>query len=321
MTLDKKDFRILYELDQDSRQSLTRLAKKVRLSRSVVDYRIRKLEQDEVIKGYFTEINTAALGYLTFRILFTCSHTTPPDEKALLEYLKKDPRIIWLFRVVGRWDWDVILVMKSTFECLEFLQEFQTRFNAVIEEKNTAIIAQIYHFPKDYLIGRARQVIKKGFAPLEKRTLSQDEIHILGLLNKNGRASIVEIAKTTKLSVNTTKKYLSNLKKSGVIMGFRPFIDTKKTGYNYYKIHINLRHYTKQDYARFKTYLITNPHIVYFNHSLGGEDVEIELHVQTEDARNDFIKSIRTEFGFMIKDHYIMNFVEEFIYRYLPENV
>ena len=40
--LDLKDKKILFELDFDARQSYSEIAKKVRLSKQVVEYRIKK---------------------------------------------------------------------------------------------------------------------------------------------------------------------------------------------------------------------------------------------------------------------------------------
>ena len=51
--LDLKDRKILYELDKNSRQSFADIAKKVRLSKEVVQYRVKRL-QDEGYINYFS---------------------------------------------------------------------------------------------------------------------------------------------------------------------------------------------------------------------------------------------------------------------------
>jgi DNA-binding Lrp family transcriptional regulator len=47
--LDKKDRAILYNLDLNSRQSFNQLAKRVGLSREVVQYRVKQLEKRKLI--------------------------------------------------------------------------------------------------------------------------------------------------------------------------------------------------------------------------------------------------------------------------------
>jgi len=55
--LDLKDRKILYYLDINSRQSNSDIAKKVGLSKEVVNYRIKRLEKEGIIKGYYTVLD------------------------------------------------------------------------------------------------------------------------------------------------------------------------------------------------------------------------------------------------------------------------
>ena len=66
---DKKDQEILYELDLNARQSNAQIAKKVRLSKEVVGYRIKRMLEDEIIIGFYSVIDVTKLGYLTGRIM------------------------------------------------------------------------------------------------------------------------------------------------------------------------------------------------------------------------------------------------------------
>ena len=71
--LDKKDKQILYQLDLDSRQSFNQIARKVKLSREVVQYRVKQLEKKGIIKGYQTLIDVTKLGYLNCRFFIKSS--------------------------------------------------------------------------------------------------------------------------------------------------------------------------------------------------------------------------------------------------------
>ena len=52
MDLDLKDRKILYELDKNCRQSNSQIANKVSLSKQVINYRIRRLEDNNIITNY-----------------------------------------------------------------------------------------------------------------------------------------------------------------------------------------------------------------------------------------------------------------------------
>lgn len=66
--VDEIDRRILAELQQDGRQTLTELAERVRLSVSPCHRRVRALERSGVISGYHAHLDARALG-LTFEAL------------------------------------------------------------------------------------------------------------------------------------------------------------------------------------------------------------------------------------------------------------
>ena len=68
VTIDLKDRKILYELDLDARQSLTQIGKKVGLKKDVISYRIKRMQDEGVIKNFWTAINTFKLGYQVYRI-------------------------------------------------------------------------------------------------------------------------------------------------------------------------------------------------------------------------------------------------------------
>ncbi|MBU4242067.1 MAG: winged helix-turn-helix transcriptional regulator [Nanoarchaeota archaeon] len=57
MKLDFKDKKILYNLDLNSRATLNEIAKKVKLSKQVVDYRLKNLLKNKIIKEFYTVIN------------------------------------------------------------------------------------------------------------------------------------------------------------------------------------------------------------------------------------------------------------------------
>src|SRR5258708_13463032 len=62
MDLDKKDRLIIKALQQDARQSLSALGKRIGLSQPAVSERVKKLEHAGVICGYSARIDLRAIG-------------------------------------------------------------------------------------------------------------------------------------------------------------------------------------------------------------------------------------------------------------------
>ena len=71
MKLDKVDKKLLSYLYHNYREPLTRIAKACRISRDQVEYRLKKYEEKNIIKNYFTIFNFKAFNYNYFVVLFS----------------------------------------------------------------------------------------------------------------------------------------------------------------------------------------------------------------------------------------------------------
>jgi len=63
INIDLKDRKILYHLDLNCRQSYSQIGKKVGLSKKVVEYRVKRMEKEKIITGYWTNIDSYRFGY------------------------------------------------------------------------------------------------------------------------------------------------------------------------------------------------------------------------------------------------------------------
>src|SRR3989344_9102514 len=122
--LDLKDRKILYELDVDARQSLAEIGKKVGLSKEVVNYRINKLIESGIIKGFYARIDASKVGFTVFRTFLRLQDVTPEKEKEIIEYIVAQKQIGWCISVQGNWDINFIYWAKDTNQFFNFWREF-----------------------------------------------------------------------------------------------------------------------------------------------------------------------------------------------------
>ena len=84
--LDVKDRKILYELDKDARQPLSKIAKKIGLSRESILYRLKKFFKQGIIRNYLSVINMAKLGFTHHKIYVKLHNITEIQEKQMIDY-------------------------------------------------------------------------------------------------------------------------------------------------------------------------------------------------------------------------------------------
>ena len=99
--IDLTDRKILHELEVNARIPISILAKKLRQSRDIVNYRIKRLEKDSVIKGYHAFIDASKLGYKIYRVYFKFYSIKKSDYNELVKLLVENSNVFWVAETDG----------------------------------------------------------------------------------------------------------------------------------------------------------------------------------------------------------------------------
>ncbi|NDY90348.1 Lrp/AsnC family transcriptional regulator [Ideonella livida] len=104
--MDALDWKILAELQQDGRRTVTELADRVGLSVSPCHRRVRALEDAGVIRGYHAEIDPAAVGLRFSTLVFVTIRQGDRDSVAAFEdAIAAVPQIVGAQRLFGEPDY------------------------------------------------------------------------------------------------------------------------------------------------------------------------------------------------------------------------
>ena len=321
LKLDLKDKKILHILDMDARESYSQIAKKVGLSKEVVNYRIKNLEKKGIVKGYYVITDMAKLGYASYRILLSFQNISEEQQKKIINYAKKNISFGWVATLEGRWNVVIIIWAKNVYEFKNIYDRFMMKFSKFIQKRVVTIATAIHHFKKNYLYGT------KDYSTLifgnykEKCNIDVIDFKILLILSQNARTPILTLAKKSKLTPNAINYRLKNLKKRGIILGYRAAIDVNKLGYQHFKVFLMLQNITKEGKKRIMEYLKQEPNIVYLTEAIGKSDIEFEAEIKNSTKLYDFIKKVKVDFPNLIKDYQVILTYEEHRINYLPKYV
>ncbi len=145
--LDAKDKKILIELQKNARQSIAEIAKKTKLPRDVVVYRIKKFEQNKVIRAYHTFLNPQRLGYpLYVYVLFSCYNIKPEEETKFINYLRNHKQIIYVAKNSGKYDFCINVCVRDYKEFDDIIRKIRQKFIDVIKDIESLPIIQEYKF-------------------------------------------------------------------------------------------------------------------------------------------------------------------------------
>lgn len=149
--IDNKDKKILKVMDKDARLSIAEISRKTGIPRDSVLYRLKKMQNSEVIRFFHTALSPAALGYPIYTFVnFTLQNLTNPLEQSFLSYLKTHPNIVYVAKTTGKWDFTINIAAKSLIHFDEIMTEIRMKFSGIIKEYETASIIQEHKY--DYMV-------------------------------------------------------------------------------------------------------------------------------------------------------------------------
>lgn len=317
--LDLKDKKILLELDMDARQTYSEIAKKVKMSKQGVEYKINNLIKKKVISKSYPIIHMTKLGYKYCRLVFKFHNLTSEKEKEIIEFIKNHKKIGWALKIEGSYDLGMGIWAKTITEFKDVINEFVYRFGHYIAKRIESIGTKVYHYQTRYLLNKTetREItIKEDVEPEKIDELDQG---ILKILCKNARTPLIEIAQQLNTSSKVVSYHIKNLEKRKIIEGYRLILNHSLLGYTYYKVLLDLSDLTKEKFIAIKNYLKYQPNVLYLIEAIGWKDLDFEMLAESNQEFFSFMKELRLKFPVLVKDHEILILTDTIKVSYLPE--
>lgn len=153
VALDKKDKAILRVLSQNGRMPISQISKKTRFGREVIKYRIKKMEDENVISGYMAVLNPPKYGFgVVGDILMRFGKTAEGREKEFIDTLRKDPYVTCIYTMGGSYDFRIEITARNLAHFHRILRNIRLNFSDIIKECDTSFIMKEYkwtHFPDE----------------------------------------------------------------------------------------------------------------------------------------------------------------------------
>ena len=315
--LDLIDRKILYHLDKNGRISSTAIAKALKLSREVVDYRIKQLFKRELLTGYTTLVDVKQLGQLKHIIYLRLQNFTKEKEEELVKKFVENKNIVWVASCSGGWDLGLLVSSGN-------LEEFSNIFNFIASNCGGHL--------SDYLILNevkedysGRGLLTEGFTlkqePVDREgvafqralktrkssektvKLNTEERKILQALIEDPVISVSNLSKKAGISVPSVKKTVAELIKNGVIFGFMPMLSFSKLGYQWHMTHLRFNEYTEKDEKRLIEYFYQHSNILWYIKTVGPWNMQLSIFAKDIAEYREILNSLRKEFAALIKDY------------------
>lgn len=318
INLDLKDRKLLYELDDNSRQSASKIGKKIGLSPEVVNYRIKRLEKEEIITQYQLIVNLSTLNTLQFKICLSFQHLKSEVLETKIEELKKIYSIKWIISSKGNWD----LILSCETDSMESIDELKNKilakFGNYINKKALSILIEAQTYNRNYLIEDKSLLSDSRIIMKKSKPVNIDELdlNILKSLAKNARKPIIDIASELKQTVRVINYRIKQLEKNKIILGYKIALNYEKLGLKFFKIFVYLDNPQEEKINSLISYLKQNKNTIHHVKVLGNWDLEPEFEVHSEDEFNKILQEIKDKYSDIIKNIEIITISKEHKFVY-----
>lgn len=321
--LNKDELKLLAELENDARQPLSQIAKKLHISQQLLSYRLQCLKNRGVLFGFYTMIYFTMFGYTRYRTMVRLSNISKQKYKEIISYLMNHSNVQWIVECGGRWDLIINFMAKNIIQFDGFVAEFKTKFPEQIQNYDVLIGVEILELGRDYFTKRKRESKVLSYFGRKYKPIKYDktDLKILDLISENARMNSVEISDKIGVTPNTVILRINNMKEKGLIHAFRPLIHLENTPYSTYKAPIKFQNLTKQKEDEMINYLKNNINIVAINKLIGQWDFEFEFEVDSKETMLELTRNFRDKFKDVIKEFEIIPLFHDFRYNFFPRDM
>jgi len=301
--LDIRDRKILMELDTDATKPLSTIAKKLGISKEAVAYRIKQLEEKEIIVNYITLSHFAKTGMIHFKVYIQYSRINKEQTTKIIDYLKSFPNIGWLANSEGTFDLMFSIRFKEIYLFEDFKDEFCTKFDKQFQSIQIAILTEAETKPRAYILPEDKNYLHTTFLHCDKakeEILNEEDWKVLHAISTNARKSANELSKDTKLTERIIRYRRKELERRGIIVGYKLAINYRKLGYLFFKCFVSFRNMDAQSYKQLRMYVHSHPNIIYWIKTIGSWDAELEIETPTAEEFYAFVTEFKEKFGLII---------------------
>ena len=286
--MDKLDCALLALLIENSRQPTTALAKKLKVSREVVNYRINKLIKEGIILNFITEIDFEKMGFVSAAVFVNIKATT---QKEFGEYLNKSPYVSWVAEQAGLWSFGFSIFGKTNLELNEKFNQMYSLFKgAIIDHRFVLHKVNTFFYEKFFGVFNVTEKAKK----YTTETIDAYDKSILKCLSKNSRISYFELSGLVNLGQATVCDRVKKLERAGYITRYSVFVDVSKLNIYQYSIFvINKNTDVKQ---KLIDYLALQKNISFIAEYIGDQFIEFGIFVDNPYKLKPILNEIEERF-------------------------
>jgi Lrp/AsnC family leucine-responsive transcriptional regulator len=309
--LDNLDRKILQSIEEDSRQSNANIARMLKTNKTIVNYRIERMQKQKIITGYTYIANQVILGKLSFGLLLQFRDLTASQECDLIKKFEKIDQVSWSALINGRWDMIVVVIEKDIHSFNDVLSKIFSLCEDHIKEYNFYVDYAGSISGHDYLYSNPKGICVKysKLSSGKEIDLKNTELDVYNLLKRDPRMSLLSIAEKLGKTYDTIKSKFNYLQSEKILLRCSPIINIKLLGYQDTLCLFNLSPSSDRINELLK-FCEKHPNILRYSNCLGHFNLILSIHSTDNMHLKEIIGKIKENFSDIINSYEIIQTTE-----------
>lgn len=318
MNIDLLDKKILFLLEQNSKLPVSTLSKQVHASREVVNYRIKKLEEKNIIKAYISRIDQSVFCQGAASLDLTINKANQTRYLEILEFLKNHNSINWIGELCGTRDLSITILYENSFKLSEIINDITLFIGDDLISHSVYLYVDEIKFSRSGLfeLEKFESKLTKG-AKFEnnnhtnKIKLDNKDLILLKELSQNSKITNIELSKKIDSKEDMVRIRIKNLEKNKIILGYTIVINPYVLGFEGYYMNLNIENLTPDIYESIKNYINSNPFIFFSTKIVGEYNFLFGIYAKNRLDFNEILINLRSFFGTSLKKYEVQMLLNE----------
>jgi len=276
-----KDMKILSELLANGRLNHSKIAKKTKLPKNVISYRINNLINNEIIQQFKAIINYPKIGYTNYTFYLKTSSFQKIKDKEIADYAKTFTGVKRTCLLEGNFDIEINVTVKNSYELEKIYYGLLNKYGHLIIYRNMTTTPETYVQRNDIFLHKSSNtlLIKSSNKTIE---IDNIDLKIINELEKNCQISTKNLSSKLKISPLTLKSRIKKLEQKKIIMGYTIRINYKKMGLTEFNIFLDIRNTDDKTFKEIINYIGTIDNVKSIKKPISKWDLEFIIITHTQ---------------------------------------
>ncbi|MEK6892647.1 MAG: Lrp/AsnC family transcriptional regulator [Nanoarchaeota archaeon] len=319
--LTTKDERILEALDKNANIPLSRLSKKVGVSRQVAEYRLKKLLLQKTIYQFYTLIDVGRMGYSSFRVHIRIKNVDKEKYSNFAKDLFDNYPTFWVGFISGKFDIIADIFAKNPNDFERIISEVLKKHKNLIQSYEVLQILELDLFEYGYFFQNNHNRMAVAVHKNEGITKIDDiDKKILHKIKDNSRIAYEEVAEYVGITRNSIKNRIKKLEQKRIIAGYKIIVNFNHFGNQSFKILIKYNSSKMEQEKQLLEEIRQTPKILNILKFLGSWNLDIEIHAKDIRELQEYIIGLRNKYS-LIEDYEIIQIIDDHGIDFYPKKI